>query len=149
MDTDWNPSSLRRSAATNRVHVAGLPAAPIFGTRHRWDWFLLACALSLMAVYTLVKFNGIMHGPRFWYTAAPLLMLLSARGAEHALRHRGPSAGIPLTLDGTFVVVDGFVVAAESGCDLAKARAHRARHGAQQIVHARATGPRAGAAVVA
>ncbi len=56
----------------------------IFGTRHRWDWFLLACALSLMAVYTLVSFNGIMHGPRFWYPAAPLLMLLSARGAEHA-----------------------------------------------------------------
>ena len=56
----------------------------ILGTRHRWDWFLLGSAVFLMGAYTLWRGSAIMHGPRYWYEAAPLLMLLAARGADRA-----------------------------------------------------------------
>ena len=56
----------------------------ILGTRHRWDWFLLACAVAVIAAHTLFGGFVIMHGPRYWYEAAPLLMLLTARGADRA-----------------------------------------------------------------
>jgi 4-amino-4-deoxy-L-arabinose transferase-like glycosyltransferase len=56
----------------------------ILGTRHRWDWFLLIAVVSAMGVYVLYVGAGIMHGPRYWYVISPLLMLLSARGAERA-----------------------------------------------------------------
>ena len=56
----------------------------ILGTRKRWDWFLLSCAVFLIGSYALFATSGIMHGPRFWYPAAPILMLLAARGADRA-----------------------------------------------------------------
>jgi hypothetical protein len=57
-------------------------AAFVMGSRNRWDWTLLACAVSVMAVYTLYESTGLMHGPRYWYEAMPFLILLAARGAE-------------------------------------------------------------------
>lgn len=63
------------------MFVLGLLA---LATRSRWDWFLLACAVSLIGVYTLFAGHGIMHGPRYWYPATPFLLLLTARGADRA-----------------------------------------------------------------
>ena len=54
----------------------------MLGTRHRWDWFLLLCAASVMGAWTFFEGDGLMHGPRYWYEATPFLMLLGARGAE-------------------------------------------------------------------
>ncbi len=54
------------------------------GTRERWDWFLLVAIVCALGVYVLYIGGGIMHGPRYWYVVSPLLMLLSARGAERA-----------------------------------------------------------------
>jgi hypothetical protein len=56
----------------------------LLATRRRWDWFLLISSVCAMGVYVLFAGNGIMHGPRYWYVASPLLILLSARGAERA-----------------------------------------------------------------
>jgi hypothetical protein len=56
----------------------------LLATRRRWDWFLLISSVCAMGVYVLFGGSGIMHGPRYWYVASPLLMLLSARGAERA-----------------------------------------------------------------
>ncbi len=56
----------------------------ILATRHRWDWFLLLCAASIMGAWTFFEGDGVMHGPRYWYEATPFLMLLAARGAERA-----------------------------------------------------------------
>jgi hypothetical protein len=55
-------------------------ALVVFGTRERWDWFLLGVALSIMGAYTLYFYHGLMHGPRFWFEALPMLMILTARG---------------------------------------------------------------------
>ncbi len=55
----------------------------VLATRHRWDWFLLASAIVAMGVYVLF-IGRIMHGPRYWYVASPLLALLTARGADRA-----------------------------------------------------------------
>ena len=54
------------------------------GTRNRWDWFFLACAVSVVGVYTLYAENGVAYGPRYWYESIPFLVLLTARGAETA-----------------------------------------------------------------
>ncbi len=62
------------------VTVLLLPFA--LGTRYKWDWFFLACAVMAMGVYTLYYSTGIMHGPRYWYEATPFLLLLTARAAE-------------------------------------------------------------------
>jgi len=56
----------------------------VLATRHRWDWFLLGAAAAAMGVYVLFIGAGIMHGPRYWYVASPLLALLTARGADRA-----------------------------------------------------------------
>lgn len=56
----------------------------VLGTRHRWDWLLLTSAVFIMAAYVLFRGNGVMHGPRYWYEATPFLILLAARGADHA-----------------------------------------------------------------
>jgi hypothetical protein len=48
------------------------------------DWFLLACAALMMGAPVIFEGRGIMHGPRYWYEAFPLLMLLTARGLELA-----------------------------------------------------------------
>jgi 4-amino-4-deoxy-L-arabinose transferase-like glycosyltransferase len=56
----------------------------VLATRKLWDWFFLSCAVLLIGVYTLYIGHGIMYGPRYWYPAAPFLMLLAARGADRA-----------------------------------------------------------------
>ena len=65
----------------------------IFATRHRWDWFLLGCAVMVMGVYILWRGNGVMHGPRYWYEAIPFLMLLAARGGDRAAELLANAAG--------------------------------------------------------
>ena len=65
----------------------------ILATRHRWDWFLLSCAVAVMGVYTLWAGNGVMHGPRYWYEALPFLVLLAARGADRAAEVLANGAG--------------------------------------------------------
>lgn len=64
----------------------------ILGTRHRWDWFLLTCAVLMMAAYLLWRGSGVMHGPRYWYETTPLLMLLAARGVDRAADLLGAGA---------------------------------------------------------
>jgi 4-amino-4-deoxy-L-arabinose transferase-like glycosyltransferase len=54
------------------------------GTRNVWDYFFLSCAVFLIGAYTLFIGHGTMYGPRYWYPAVPLLMLLTARGAHRA-----------------------------------------------------------------
>ncbi len=56
----------------------------VLASRKLWDWFFLACAVLLIGVYTLYIGHGIMYGPRYWYPAAPFLMLVAARGADRA-----------------------------------------------------------------
>ncbi len=56
----------------------------ILGTTSKWDWFMLACAVAVMGVYTLYLENGVAYGPRYWYESLPFLMFLAARGAERA-----------------------------------------------------------------
>jgi hypothetical protein len=56
----------------------------IFGTRSRWDWAMLVGVVTLMGAYVLYYYHGLMHGPRFWYEAMPLLALLGARGLDRA-----------------------------------------------------------------
>lgn len=53
----------------------------------RWTWFIFATAFAVMAVYVLYFFNGLMYGPRFWYEAAPLLLILTARGVTLLAGH--------------------------------------------------------------
>lgn len=53
-------------------------------TRNVWDYFVLACAMFLIGAYTFFIGHGIMYGPRYWYPAAPFLMLLTARGAHYS-----------------------------------------------------------------
>lgn len=65
----------------------------VFVTRRRWDWFLLAGVVCALGVYVLYIGHGIMHGPRYWYAASPLLMLLAARGAERAAEVLADGAG--------------------------------------------------------
>ena len=74
----------------------------ILATRHRWDWFLLACAVSVMGAYTIWVGDGIMHGPRYWYESIPFLMLLAARGADRTAELLADAAGsLRRTLLGT------------------------------------------------
>jgi len=54
----------------------------VLGTRNRWDWIILACAVAVIGIYTLYEATGLMHGPRYWYEGMPFLVLLAARGAE-------------------------------------------------------------------
>ena len=64
------------------VTVLLLPFA--LGTRHKWDWFFLACAVMAIGSYTIYFSAGIMHGPRYWYEETPFLLLLTARGVDLA-----------------------------------------------------------------
>jgi hypothetical protein len=56
----------------------------VLGTRNKWDWFFLISIGFLWGIYTLYFTNGFMHGPRYWYETTPLLLLLTARGADRA-----------------------------------------------------------------
>jgi hypothetical protein len=75
----------------------GLVLLPfLLGTKKPWDWLFLFGAASTMAVYVLFESNGVMHGPRYWYEATPLLILLTARGLERAAEViRGVAALFP------------------------------------------------------
>lgn len=52
----------------------------IRGTRHLWDWALLASAVGLLASHLLYWSDGILFGPRFAFEAVAALALLTARG---------------------------------------------------------------------
>jgi hypothetical protein len=54
----------------------------VLGTRHRWDYFLLAAFIAVAGSQIFYVRAPIMHGPRFWYEALPFLILLSARGVQ-------------------------------------------------------------------
>jgi hypothetical protein len=54
----------------------------LLGSRNRWDYFVLACALLPILAYTGYRYSGGYEGPRYWYEAMPFLVLLSARGIE-------------------------------------------------------------------
>ena len=66
------------------VGLAFVLAPFLLGTRNRWDYFCLACALLTASIYVLYRYSGIFLGPRYWFEAAPFLLLLTARGAEMA-----------------------------------------------------------------
>lgn len=46
----------------------------------RWDYLLLASFFALVGGYVFYWADGIMYGPRYYYEALPMLLLLSARG---------------------------------------------------------------------
>jgi Dolichyl-phosphate-mannose-protein mannosyltransferase len=70
-----------------------LPLLPfLLGTLNRWDYFLLACVLSIAAAWTSYHGVFIMYGPRFWYEMVPFLMLLSARGVQRFVEAAGATA---------------------------------------------------------
>jgi hypothetical protein len=93
------------------------------GSREPWDWFFLTCVVVLIAVYALFIGSGIMLGPRYWYPAVPLLLLLTARGAQHAAsvltslavsayervagRPKAPAPILPLAIYGFIAVLVG------------------------------------------
>ncbi len=56
----------------------------LLGTRRWTDWFLLVCIVAVLTAWASFEGTGIMYGPRYWYETLPLLMLLTARGAERA-----------------------------------------------------------------
>jgi len=58
----------------------------VLGTRNRWDYFCLLAAVLLIGVYVLYKYAGIYKGPRYLLHALPFLFLLSAHGADEAVR---------------------------------------------------------------
>jgi hypothetical protein len=64
------------------VGLAFVLAPFLLGTRNRWDYFCLACALLAASIYVLYRYSGIFLGPRYWFEATPFLLLLTARGAE-------------------------------------------------------------------
>ena len=96
----------------------------VLATRHRWDWFLLISAIVAMGVYVLF-IGRIMHGPRYWYVASPLLALLTARGADRAaevlsagaaqLRSRIGGAGSATQWPGVVVVYAAVLALAGAG----------------------------------
>jgi hypothetical protein len=63
----------------------GFVALPfLLGTRNRWDYFCLVCALFVTGIYLFYRYSGLYEGPRYWYQAVPFLIFLTARGAETA-----------------------------------------------------------------
>jgi hypothetical protein len=49
-------------------------------SRNRWDWFFLLSFLSLVAAYFIYYYQDLCFGPRFYFSAVPVLVILSARG---------------------------------------------------------------------
>ncbi len=64
--------------------IAVLLLPLVLVSRDSRDWFVAGCAVLLMGAPVIFEGRGIMHGPRYWYEAVPLLMLLTARGVELA-----------------------------------------------------------------
>lgn len=52
----------------------------LLGTRDRWDYFVLSCALVQILAYAGYRFSGVFEGPRYWYETMPFLALLAGRG---------------------------------------------------------------------
>jgi hypothetical protein len=75
----------------------------LLGTRRLADWWLLSCALSIMAVWVLYEGDGVMWGPRYWFEAVPFMLILAARGADRAAALLAPAASMLRTrqLDAT------------------------------------------------
>lgn len=48
--------------------------------RNRWDWLLLLSSLSLVISYFFYYYQDLCFGPRFYYSSAPLLIVLTVRG---------------------------------------------------------------------
>jgi len=74
---------------TLSVHLFGWPSyltlafllVPFATLRaSRWDYLLLGGFLALVGGYVFYWTDGIMYGPRYYYEALPMLLLLSARG---------------------------------------------------------------------
>jgi hypothetical protein len=68
-----------------RADAAYLTLAPpmmplILVSRKLWDWVLAAGAVSLAVAYVAYWADGIMYGPRYYFEAASMLALLTARG---------------------------------------------------------------------
>ena len=61
----------------------------VLGTRARFDYFLLAGVVSIVAAWATYRGVFIMYGPRFWYEAVPFLILLSARGVQRFVESVG------------------------------------------------------------
>ncbi len=54
----------------------------LLGSRRGADWLLLLGCVCIMGSYTLYYADGITHGPRYWYETLPILVVLTARGAD-------------------------------------------------------------------
>ncbi len=48
--------------------------------RNEWDWLLGSVVVSVVAVHVAYWADGIMYGPRYYYEAAGVLAILTARG---------------------------------------------------------------------
>lgn len=53
-----------------------------FSRRSKANWLLLAVLAVTVGFYVAYWSNGIMYGPRYYYAALPVLLLLTARGIQ-------------------------------------------------------------------
>jgi Dolichyl-phosphate-mannose-protein mannosyltransferase len=86
--TPW--TALRNTAVTLEIvnlNLLGWPSSLLFaalfvalGKKQRWDWLMLAIAASVIGGYMLYPFVDFSFGARYYYEAAPALVVLIARG---------------------------------------------------------------------
>ncbi len=85
--------NLKLNLSRLNVHLFGWPLSSLLFvpvpfltlSKKKWDYLLLAGALSLALTYTPYWASGGNYGgPRYYYEALPLLFLLTARGIEKA-----------------------------------------------------------------
>ncbi len=78
-----------RNMASLAIHLFGWP--PIFSLAFIWlafwrphwiDGLLLGTAAALIGAYVFYWADGIMYGPRYFYAALPLFLILTARGIQ-------------------------------------------------------------------
>lgn len=62
--------------------LAFIPVPFLLGSRRLGDYLLLGGFLSLVLAYFFYWAHGIMFGPRYYYEALPMLLLLTAGGIE-------------------------------------------------------------------
>ncbi|MDO8670511.1 MAG: glycosyltransferase family 39 protein [Dehalococcoidia bacterium] len=63
-----------------RLSLAFLAVPFLMRSRKLWDWLLLGSAAGLMIAYMAYWTSGEMYGPRYYYEALPMFLLLTARG---------------------------------------------------------------------
>lgn len=51
--------------------------------KNRWDWLLITSAASLVVGYTTYYWTDYSNGPRYYFEAMPIVLLLTARGLVH------------------------------------------------------------------